>query len=82
MTVDGHNGKVDFGYKALGKLFLAMALACSIPVGTGFVVGYGDKRVIEEKVGVLERTDERHSERLEKHEGRITTLEAKQAIEE
>jgi len=81
MTID-KQGKFDLSYTALGKLVLAMAVGASVPVTTAMVVMYGDKRVMESTQASQAVTLERHSEKLDKHESRITTLEARNAIEE
>jgi hypothetical protein len=81
MTLD-KNGKVDVSGLALFKLFLSMLAAAALPVGGAMLTFYGDKRVIESTQASQGVMLERHSDKLEKHESRLTTIEAKTAIEE
>lgn len=76
------NGTFSLGMKDLGKLFLAMISATTLPILTGVFVFYGDKRVMEstqasqgEKIKSLEVTSQNH-------ENRITVIETKDKIEQ
>jgi hypothetical protein len=70
MTV-GEKGQISFGAKSLIQMVIAGFLGSGFSVFTGMVVMYGDKRVMEEKVGVLEKTDERHSSEIKDLDSRM-----------
>lgn len=82
MMVRGDDGSFSFGMKEMGKFFLAMLSATTIPLITGVAIFYGDKRVMEstqasqgEKIKALEITSQNH-------ESRITVIETKERIEQ
>lgn len=76
MTRD-QNGNVRLGWLDVGKMFSAMFVASSVPVVGAMIAMYGDKRVIEERVEVHSSLIKSHSDRIDRHESRLTTIEAR-----